>query len=109
MAAKSLKDLGDQLKKIDKQLETSRSTKKKDATEMDPHNLNIILIALHKSVEIIKEMTEKGQDNCPRVASLEERTRVLEDRATTTTRGPSRASLSSPHSRTTISSRTTRS
>ena len=26
-------------------------------------------------------MTEKGQDNCPRVASLEERTRVLEDQS----------------------------
>ena len=48
---------------------------------MDPHNLNIILIALHKSVEIIKEMREKGQDNCPRVASLEERTRFLEDQS----------------------------
>ena len=46
---------------------------------MDSHDLNTILIALHKSMEFIKSMLEKGEDDCPKVKVLEEKTRVLED------------------------------
>ena len=39
---------------------------------MDSHDLNTILIALHKSMEFIKSMLEKGEDDCPKVKVLED-------------------------------------
>ena len=52
---------------------------KKEAADLEPADWRSILTALHASVGAVQEMLKEGQDKCPRVQQLEERTRVLED------------------------------
>ena len=83
MASKSLKDLGIELTKITKELNKTRDKKNGPigVKELEDKGLINILDGLAKGVELVRSMLEKGEDNCPKVKILEEKTRVLEDQS----------------------------
>ena len=81
MSEKALKDLSSELAKISKELVKTNDGKKKGIKELEIKELNNVLEALYKSLDLVKAMMEKGEDNCPKVKDLEERTRVLEDQS----------------------------
>ena len=80
---KSLKDLGDHLTKITKELDKAGGgkggKKTRDIRDLEPQELTTILTALTGSVDVIRKMLERGEDDCPKVRVLEDKTRVLED------------------------------
>ena len=81
MSEKTLKDLSSELSKINKELNKTNDGKKKGIKELEVKELNNVLEALYKSLDLVKAMMEKGEDNCPKVKDLEDRTRVLEDQS----------------------------
>ena len=79
---KTLKDLTAELAKVTKELDKTKDVggKKRGAKELESGGLTTILEALARSVDLVKNMLEKGdEENCPRVKVLEEKTRTLED------------------------------
>jgi hypothetical protein len=82
---KIMKDLSTELAKVTKELDKSRESggkKKGTIKELESGALNNILDALARSMDLVKTMLEKGEeDNCPRVRVLEEKTRALEDQS----------------------------
>ena len=81
--SKSLKDLGVELTKVTKELNKTRDKKNGPlgVKELEDKGLIAILEGLAKGVELVRTMLEKGEDNCPKVKILEEKTRVLEDQS----------------------------
>ena len=81
---KILKDLATELGKVNKELDKTKDAggKKRGTKELESGALTNILDALARSVDLVKTMLEKGgEDNCPRVMALEEKTRALEDKS----------------------------
>ena len=81
---KILKDLATELGKVNKELDKTKDPggKKRGVKELESGALTNILDALARSVDLVKTMLEKeGEDNCPRVKVLEEKTRTLEDQS----------------------------
>ena len=83
-ARKTLKDLAAEMAKVNKELDKTKDAggKKRGAKELESGGLTTILEALARSVDLVKTMLEKGdEENCPRVKVLEEKTRTLEDQS----------------------------
>ena len=81
---KMLKDLAAELLKVNKELDKTKdgagSGKKRGAKELETGALTTILDSLSRSLDLVKTMLEKGnEENCPRVKALEDKTRTLED------------------------------
>ena len=81
--SKGLKDLQTELAKVTKELNKTRDKKNGPlgGKELEDKGLIAILDGLHKGVELVRSLLEKGEDNCPKVKILEEKTRVLEDQS----------------------------
>ena len=81
---KMLKDLAAELLKVNKELDKTKdgagSGKKRGAKELETGALTTILDSLSRSLDLVKTMLEKGnEENCPRVKASEDKTRTLED------------------------------
>ena len=80
---KILKDLATELGKVNKELDKTKDAggKKRGTKELETGVLTNILDALARSVDLVKTMLEKdGEDNCPRVKALEEKSDHLHQR-----------------------------
>ena len=80
---KILKDLATELGKVNKELDKTMDAggKKRGTKELETGVLTKILDALARSVDLVKTMLEKdGEDNCPRVKALEEKSDHLHQR-----------------------------
>ena len=78
-----MKDLGAELARVTKELNKTKDKKNGPlgVKELEDKGLIAILDGLAKGVELVKSLLEKGEDNCPKVKILEEKTRVLEDQS----------------------------
>ena len=80
MGTENVEKLKKELNKINKELAKGKG-KNKEEKELDPNQLRGLVETLTKSLEIIQNILDSGEDICPKVSTMEQKIKRMEDEA----------------------------